>query len=376
MFPPNVTGKTGAGCEGSARTSQTLGRDLPTTDWDDGLGVVLRSGISLSVIALALTGSVGLAAAQYYPPPDYAPPPPGYVGPAPVYRDARGVPINPSYVQPAPGDEVYEGPPYGRSFFPPQPMPVLNGGIAQRPPAELADVGGSADVTGTVRGGPGAQPPGAQPPPPGYSPSGYAAPPGYVPGGYSAPPRPEGTAIASLPPEDQPEQGPRKELPERFRRQIVSFTTIEPAGTIIIDTANTYLYFVLGNGKAIRYGVGVGREGFTWSGTERISRMKEWPDWFPPKEMIERQPYLPRFMAGGETNPLGARALYLGNTVYRIHGTNQPSTIGSFVSSGCIRLANDDIEDLYNRVNVGTHVVVLPGSAHDSAAASQRTYAR
>ena len=162
------------GCEGSARTSQRLGRTP-----HDGLGVVLRSGISLSVIALALTGSVGLAAAQYYPLPDYAPP--GYVRPAPVYRDARGVPINPSYVQPAPGDEVYEGPPYGRSFFPPQPMPVLNGGIAQRPPAELADVGGSADVTGTVRGGPGAQPPGAQPPPPGAS--GYAPPPGHGPRG-------------------------------------------------------------------------------------------------------------------------------------------------------------------------------------------------
>jgi lipoprotein-anchoring transpeptidase ErfK/SrfK len=157
-------------------------------------------------------------------------------------------------------------------------------------------------------------------------------------------------------------------LPQRFRRQIVDFSTTEPAGTIIIDTPNTYLYLVLGNGRAIRYGVGVGREGFTWSGTERISRMKEWPDWFPPKEMIERQPYLPRFMAGGETNPLGARALYLGNTVYRIHGTNQPSTIGSFVSSGCIRLTNDDVEDLYNRVNIGTHVVVLPGSNPDTAA--------
>jgi lipoprotein-anchoring transpeptidase ErfK/SrfK len=173
---------------------------------------------------------------------------------------------------------------------------------------------------------------------------------------------------ASLPPEDQPEQGPAKELSQRFRRQIVSFSTTEPAGTIIIDTPNTYLYLVLGNGRAIRYGVGVGREGFTWSGTERISRMKEWPDWFPPKEMIERQPYLPRFMAGGETNPLGARALYLGSTVYRIHGTNQPSTIGSFVSSGCIRLTNDDIEDLYNRVNVGTRVVVLPGGNPDTAA--------
>jgi lipoprotein-anchoring transpeptidase ErfK/SrfK len=110
----------------------------------------------------------------------------------------------------------------------------------------------------------------------------------------------------------------------------------------------------------MRYGIGVGREGFTWAGAERISRMAEWPDWHPPKEMIERQPYLPRFMAGGESNPLGARALYLGRTLYRIHGTNQPSTIGTFVSSGCIRLTNGDIEDLFSRVQVGTRVVVLP----------------
>ena len=310
----------------------------------------------------ALAASVGGAAAQYYPPPDYQPPPPpGYVG-GPVYRDARGVPINPRNVQPAPGEEVYDGPPpYGRSFFPPQPMPVLNGGLIQRPPGDLADVSGSADVTGTVRGAVVA--PGATPP-------------GYIPGGNAASPHSNSTVIASLPPEDQPEQGPRKDLPERFRRQIVNFTTTEPAGTVIIDTPNTYLYLVLGNGKAIRYGVGVGRDGFTWSGSERISGMKEWPDWHPPKEMIERQPYLPRFMAGGETNPLGARALYLGNTVYRIHGTNQPSTIGSFVSSGCIRLTNDDIEDLYNRVNVGTRIVVLPGSNPDAAALSQRSIAR
>ena len=112
----------------------------------------------------------------------------------------------------------------------------------------------------------------------------------------------------------------------------------------------------------MRYGIGVGREGFTWSGTERISRMKEWPDWFPPKEMIDRQPYLPRFMAGGESNPLGARALYLGNTLYRIHGTNDPSTIGKYMSSGCIRLTNEDVEDLYSRVGVGTRVVVLPAT--------------
>ena len=119
---------------------------------------------------------------------------------------------------------------------------------------------------------------------------------------------------------------------------LVDYPTKESAGTVIIDTPNTYLYLVLGNGKALRYGVGVGREGFTWSGVQQVTRMAEWPDWNPPEEMIVRQPYLPRFMAGGETNPLGARALYLGKTVYRIHGTNQPSTIGTFVSSGCIRL--------------------------------------
>ena len=155
--------------------------------------------------------------------------------------------------------------------------------------------------------------------------------------------------------------GPRKELPPQFRRTQVDYRTREPAGTIIVDTANTYLYLVLGNGKAMRYGIGVGREGFTWAGAERVTRMAEWPDWHPPSEMIERQPYLPRFMAGGEGNPLGARALYLGKTIYRIHGTNQPSTIGSFVSSGCIRLTNEDVTDLFYRVKVGTRVVVLPG---------------
>jgi lipoprotein-anchoring transpeptidase ErfK/SrfK len=164
-------------------------------------------------------------------------------------------------------------------------------------------------------------------------------------------------------------------LPPQFRRQLVDYVSREPAGTIVIDTPNTYLYLVLGNNKAMRYGIGVGREGFTWAGAERISRMKEWPDWFPPKEMIERQPYLPRFMAGGDTNPLGARAMYLGNTLYRIHGTNQPSTIGTFVSSGCIRLTNDDVADLFSRVTVGTRVVVLPGSAPASASA-QNTVTR
>jgi len=171
------------------------------------------------------------------------------------------------------------------------------------------------------------------------------------------------SATSALPPEDQPEQGPPQELPENLQKQMVDFRTKEPAGTIIIDTPHTYLYLILGHGKAIRYGIGVGREGFTWSGTERISKMKEWPDWFPPAEMIERQPYLPRMMAGGPGNPLGARALYLGHTLYRIHGTNQPSTIGKTVSSGCIRLLNKDIEDLYSRVQVGSRVVVLPGKS-------------
>ncbi len=192
--------------------------------------------------------------------------------------------------------------------------------------------------------------------------------------GVQGQPGPQGpsTGYAALPPDYQPEAGQPKELPLQFRRQLVDYPTREPAGTIIIDTPNTYLYLVLGNGKAMRYGIGVGREGFTWAGREKISRMAEWPDWHPPKEMIDRQPYLPRFMAGGESNPLGARALYLGNTLYRIHGTNQPSTIGSFVSSGCIRLTNADIEDLYGRVTTGTHVVVLPGRQPPETTASVR----
>jgi lipoprotein-anchoring transpeptidase ErfK/SrfK len=210
----------------------------------------------------------------------------------------------------------------------------MGGDAAMRPPSDVAGAP-SADVTGSIRS--------------------------------QARRQDNAAVVAALPPEDQPEQGPAKQLAPQFRRQVVAFNTPEPPGTIIIDTPNTYLYLVLGNGKAMRYGIGVGREGFAWSGTERVSRMSEWPDWHPPKEMIERQPYLPRFMAGGDTNPLGARALYLGNTLYRIHGTNQPSTIGTFVSSGCIRLTNEDIEDLYSRVSLGASVVVLPASAADTA---------
>jgi lipoprotein-anchoring transpeptidase ErfK/SrfK len=159
-------------------------------------------------------------------------------------------------------------------------------------------------------------------------------------------------------------------------RELVSYSTDEAAGTIIIDTPNTRLYYILGGGKAIRYGIGVGREGFTWSGMQVITRKAEWPDWSPPAEMLGRQPYLPRVMAGGPGNPLGARAMYLGDTAYRIHGTNQPDTIGRHVSSGCIRMLNEDVIDLYARVNVGAKVIVLPDErrrAHDQTVAARST---
>ena len=156
------------------------------------------------------------------------------------------------------------------------------------------------------------------------------------------------------------EEEERFELPARLRRQVVNYYSREAPGTIIIDTPNTYLYLVLGNGRAMRYGIGVGRDGFTWSGVQRITRRAEGPDWTPPPEMIARQPYLPRHMTGGPGNPLGARAMYLGGTIYRIHGTNAPETIGTRVSSGCLRLTNEDVIDLYSRVSVGTKVIVLP----------------
>jgi lipoprotein-anchoring transpeptidase ErfK/SrfK len=321
----------------------------------------LRTHISIAAIAFAATalglvGSLGTAAAQYYPPPSsydgYAPPPPPYpaqtyssaplpspgAAPAPAPYGGYAPPPYPDQEQseayPPPSRPYFAPPPY--NGYPAQPLGAQGGSPDLRPPADIGP--GSADVTGTIPG-------------------------------PAAIPRSDPTVVAALPPEDQPEQGTPAQLPPRLQRQLVAYQTTQPAGTIIVDTTHTYLYLVMGHGQALRYGIGVGREGFTWSGTERISRMKEWPDWFPPKEMIERQPYLPRFMAGGESNPLGARALYLGNTLYRIHGTNQPSTIGTFVSSGCIRLTNTDIEDLFNRVQVGTRVVVLPGTPPPNATA-------
>jgi lipoprotein-anchoring transpeptidase ErfK/SrfK len=150
----------------------------------------------------------------------------------------------------------------------------------------------------------------------------------------------------------------RYQLDPEWQKQMVLYRTTEAPGTIIISTAERHLYLVQPNGRALRYGIGVGRDGFQWQGLVNITRKAEWPDWTPPPEMIARQPYLPRFMAGGPGNPLGARAMYLGATVYRIHGTNRPDTIGTAISSGCFRLVNTDVADLYDRVPVGTKVII------------------
>jgi lipoprotein-anchoring transpeptidase ErfK/SrfK len=149
------------------------------------------------------------------------------------------------------------------------------------------------------------------------------------------------------------------QIDPKYDKQTVDYPTDEPPGTIVVDTPNKFLYLVEGGGKALRYGIGVGRPGFTWAGVKTITAKKEWPDWRPPSDMLQRRPDLPRYMPGGEDNPLGARAMYLGSTLYRIHGSNEPWTIGTNVSSGCIRMRNQDVEDLYERVKVGTKVVVI-----------------
>ena len=289
------------------------------------------------------------------PGPVMSPSDPRYGRPAtaPVYSD-RGAPMPTGPIL-SPDD-----PRYGRPAGPP---PVI---YADRPPGSqqqpaYSDRGDSripgAGIVYPNDDRAGLRPPGA-----------IGAAPAAAPGATGALPQPQQPAVgadgrpvqlAALPPEEQPEVGPAQ-LPPHLRRQEVAFATKEPAGTIVVDTANTHLYYVLGGGRAVRYGVRVGRDGFTWNGVQKISRKAEWPDWHPPTEMIERQPYLPRFMAGGPGNPLGARAMYLGTTVYRIHGTNRPDTIGTAVSSGCFRLKNEDVKDLYERVKVGAKVVVLP----------------
>ncbi len=339
--------------------------------------------VILVALATGLTFVAGGASAQYYPSGPAYPPPavgPHAAPPMPVdVDDPDYAPPPPPYYGPRPPAPVYQGQPepYGQRQAYPAPPPPPAPGTNFPAPADypwLRDRGGYAAAPPAQPPAPG---PGGAYPQQGSLQSGHITnetpdvprPPGQIDTGVTGSVSPN-TTVASLPPDIRPEEGSPAQLPPQFKRQVVAYQTNEPAGTIIIDTPNTYLYLVMGHGQALRYGVGVGREGFTWTGTERITKMAQWPDWFPPKEMIERQPYLPRFMAGGPSNPLGARALYLGKTVYRIHGTNQPSTIGSFVSSGCIRLVNEDIEDLYTRVQVGTRVVVLPGGNPAPAAAA------
>ena len=356
--------------------------------------MILRTVLGLG--ALATLAGLSAAQAQGYPPayPPYgaqAFPPPSYYRPLPPAAipddDDDDIPAHqraaPGNYPPPPGnyrgpfarEPQYQAPPPVYSDRGPAPQPPYYG-----PPRNTGPIGGGQPESYGRAPAPGypdqATAPQAYPP---YQqgPQSYPQPyPGQPPvepyqqgpsQGAPIPLAPVGprevtgslrpNTVATLPPEDQPETG-KYEMPAQFKRQLVQFQSNEPAGTLVIDTGNTYLYLVLGNGQAMRYGIGVGREGFTWAGAERVSRMSEWPDWHPPAEMIERQPYLPRFMAGGEGNPLGARALYLGNTVYRIHGTNQPQTIGSAVSSGCFRLVNPDVIDLYARIPVGTKVVV------------------
>ncbi|MBB3019086.1 lipoprotein-anchoring transpeptidase ErfK/SrfK [Microvirga lupini] len=181
--------------------------------------------------------------------------------------------------------------------------------------------------------------------------------------GYSYDVSSTGSVVASLPQDYGTGTGYDNSIdyaisPE-FQRQIVSYGGRERPGTIVVDTNNKFLYLVQDGGRAIRYGIGVGREGFEWSGRQTVSMKREWPSWRPPADMLRRRPDLPRFMEGGPDNPLGARALYLGSSLYRIHGTNEPHTIGQAVSSGCIRMLNDDVVDLYNRVKVGTSVIVI-----------------
>ena len=179
-------------------------------------------------------------------------------------------------------------------------------------------------------------------------------------------PQPDYGRRALLPPMD-PQQSMRREeedpaqrpLDPRYEKQVVEYHGKESPGTIVIDTPNKFLFLVQGDGKALRYGVGVGRPGFTWSGVKTVSAKKEWPAWTPPPEMLARRPDLPRHMEGGPQNPLGARAMYLGSSLYRIHGSNEPWTIGTNVSSGCIRMRNEDVIDLYGRVGVGARVVVI-----------------
>ncbi|MGO4403038.1 L,D-transpeptidase [Bosea sp. RAF48] len=184
--------------------------------------------------------------------------------------------------------------------------------------------------------------------------------PGYEADPFEAARQPQaGRRMAALGQPIEPQQGIQQIVDPRFRKQEVAYDGPHKPGTIIIDTPQRFLFLVQPGGRAMRYGIGVGRPGFSWAGMKTITRKAEWPSWTPPAEMLKRRPDLPRFMAGGPENPMGARAMYLGSSLYRIHGTNEPNTIGQAVSSGCIRMTNDDVQDLYERVRVGAKVLVI-----------------
>ncbi len=179
----------------------------------------------------------------------------------------------------------------------------------------------------------------------------------FEPNAWAAPPPRH--RVAALPGAFEEERPLRRVIPEQYRRQVVDYDGPHAPGTIVIDTPSRFLYLVQPGGKALRYGIGVGRPGFEWAGVKTVTMKREWPDWRPPAQMLKRRPDLPHYMPGGPDNPLGARALYLGSTLYRIHGTNEPWTIGQAVSSGCIRMTNEDVVDLYNRTRVGAKVIVI-----------------
>jgi lipoprotein-anchoring transpeptidase ErfK/SrfK len=263
----------------------------------------------------------------------YAAPPQGYAV-APRYATAAPQPYAPqAYAPQAPA---------------PAPMPVSYAAPAPAaPPPQPAPPSGGRGFLGGIFGGPTIQAHVYQPAMPAYQ---------------TAPaPAPQSAAINPAPGYAPSSQGDMSSYPidPRYDRQVVDYRGEEKPGTIVIDTPNKFLYLVEDDGKALRYGIGVGRPGFTWAGVKTITAKKEWPDWRPPADMLQRRPDLPRYMPGGIDNPLGARAMYLGSTLYRIHGSNEPWTIGTNVSSGCIRMRNEDVSDLYGRVKVGTKVVVI-----------------
>jgi lipoprotein-anchoring transpeptidase ErfK/SrfK len=307
---------------------------------------------------------------QYYAAPQ--PAQPQYYAASQPVQQQYAQPAQPQYVYAQPGgygaavQQTYAAAPQGYAVAPPRyaaaqpqtyapqayapqpaPMPVSYAAAPAAPPQQPAPPSGGRGFLEGIFGGPTIQTHTYQPAMP----------------SYQAAPTPEAQPYANSP---QPGYAPSSQgdmssypVDPRYNRQVVEYRGEEKPGTIVIDTPNKFLYLVEDNGKALRYGIGVGRPGFTWAGVKTITAKKEWPDWRPPADMLQRRPDLPRYMPGGMDNPLGARAMYLGSTLYRIHGSNEPWTIGTNVSSGCIRMRNEDVSDLYGRVKVGTKVVVI-----------------